>query len=90
MASDLHAKDLLNGQLTAVVRPEQTAISRGLVTQKLKYMKFLMKHMNTEHPLKAPFTTSPLPKSYGATMIRTRLSAGSGEAKGLRGHPTTV
>ncbi|KAB2609799.1 60S ribosomal protein L13a-1 [Pyrus ussuriensis x Pyrus communis] len=41
-------KDLLNGQPTAVVRAEQIAISGGLVRQKLKYMKFLRKRMNTQ------------------------------------------
>ncbi|KAM1044392.1 hypothetical protein PS2_035252 [Malus domestica] len=39
--------DLLKGQLTAVVCAEQIAILEGLVRQKLKYMKFLRKRMNT-------------------------------------------
>ncbi|CAN6567182.1 unnamed protein product [Malus baccata var. baccata] len=42
-------KDLLNGQPTTVVHAEQTAISRiDHLTQKLKYMKFLRKRMNTQ------------------------------------------
>ncbi|CAN6684765.1 unnamed protein product [Malus baccata var. baccata] len=40
--------DLLKGQPTAVVRAEQIAISEGRVRQKLKYMKFLRKRMNTQ------------------------------------------
>ncbi|CAN6688581.1 unnamed protein product [Malus baccata var. baccata] len=42
------AKDLLNGQPIAVVRTEQIAISGGLVRQKMKYMRFLRKRMNTQ------------------------------------------
>ncbi|TQD83429.1 hypothetical protein C1H46_031017 [Malus baccata] len=42
------AKDLLNGQPIAVVRAEQIAISGGLVRQKMKYMRFLRKRMNTQ------------------------------------------
>ncbi|XP_021830573.1 60S ribosomal protein L13a-1-like [Prunus avium] len=42
------AKDLLNGQRIAVVRCDEIAISGGLVRQKMKYMRFRRKRMNTQ------------------------------------------
>jgi large subunit ribosomal protein L13Ae len=42
------AKELLNGQKVVVVRCEEIAISGGLVRQKMKYMRFLRKRMNTK------------------------------------------
>ncbi|XP_035540748.1 60S ribosomal protein L13a-4-like [Juglans regia] len=43
------AKELLNGQkVVVVVRCEEICISGGLVRQKMKYMRFLRKRMNTK------------------------------------------
>ena len=42
------AKELLNGQKVVVVRSEEICISGGLVRQKMKYMRFLRKCMNTK------------------------------------------
>ncbi|KAI9089137.1 hypothetical protein K1719_029416 [Acacia pycnantha] len=42
------AKELLNGQKVVVVRCEEICISGGLVRQKMKYMRFLCKRMNTK------------------------------------------
>ncbi|KAA3458660.1 60S ribosomal protein L13a-4 [Gossypium australe] len=42
------AKELLNGQKVAVVRCEEICMSGGLVRQKMKYMRFLRKRMNTK------------------------------------------
>ena len=42
------AKELLNGQKVVVVRCEELCISGGLVRQKMKYMRFLRKRMNTK------------------------------------------
>lgn len=42
------AKELLNGQSVVVVRCEEICISGGLVRQKMKYMRFLRKRMNTK------------------------------------------
>ncbi|KAB1213690.1 60S ribosomal protein L13a-4 [Morella rubra] len=42
------AKELLNGQKVVVVRCEEIAISGGLVRQKMKYLRFLRKRMNTK------------------------------------------
>ncbi|CAJ2675837.1 unnamed protein product [Trifolium pratense] len=42
------AKELLNGQKVVVVRCEEISISGGLVRQKMKYMRFLRKRMNTQ------------------------------------------
>ena len=42
------AKELLNGQKVVVVRSEEICISGGLVRQKMKYMRFLRKRMNTK------------------------------------------
>ncbi|MED6106115.1 60S ribosomal protein L13a-4 [Stylosanthes scabra] len=42
------AKELLNGQKVVVVRCEEICISGGLVRQKMKYMRFLRKRMNTK------------------------------------------
>ncbi|KAK7285678.1 hypothetical protein RJT34_20456 [Clitoria ternatea] len=42
------AKDLLNGQKVVVVRCKDICISGGLVRQKMKYMRFLRKRMNTK------------------------------------------
>ncbi|XP_051130062.1 60S ribosomal protein L13a-4-like [Andrographis paniculata] len=42
------AKELLNGQKVVVVRCEEIALSGGLVRQKMKYLRFLRKRMNTK------------------------------------------
>jgi large subunit ribosomal protein L13Ae len=42
------AKELLNGQKVVLVRCEEICISGGLVRQKMKYMRFLRKRMNTK------------------------------------------
>jgi large subunit ribosomal protein L13Ae len=42
------AKELLNGQRVVVVRCEEISISGGLVRQKMKYLRFLRKRMNTK------------------------------------------
>ncbi|WZZ13001.1 hypothetical protein YC2023_106090 [Brassica napus] len=42
------AKELLNGQKVVVVRCEEICLSGGLVRQKMKYMRFLRKRMNTK------------------------------------------
>uniref|UniRef100_A0A0A0LXN4 60S ribosomal protein L13a n=1 Tax=Cucumis sativus TaxID=3659 RepID=A0A0A0LXN4_CUCSA len=46
--SSIIAKELLNGQKVVVVRCEEICISGGLVRQKMKYMRFLRKRMNTK------------------------------------------
>uniref|UniRef100_A0A7N0U6W6 60S ribosomal protein L13a n=1 Tax=Kalanchoe fedtschenkoi TaxID=63787 RepID=A0A7N0U6W6_KALFE len=46
--SSIIAKELLNGQRVIVVRCEEICLSRGLVRQKMKYMRFLRKRMNTK------------------------------------------
>eukprot|EP00245_Coleochaete_scutata_P016782 TRINITY_DN7981_c0_g1_i1.p1 TRINITY_DN7981_c0_g1~~TRINITY_DN7981_c0_g1_i1.p1 ORF type:complete len:210 (+),score=45.89 TRINITY_DN7981_c0_g1_i1:152-781(+) len=47
------AKELLNGQRVVVVRSEEIVLSGGLVRQKMKYLRFLKKRMNTK-PSKGP------------------------------------
>ncbi|MCO5574402.1 hypothetical protein L7F22_028186 [Adiantum nelumboides] len=47
------AKELLNGQRVVVVRCEEICLSGGLVRQKMKYLRFLRKRMNTK-PSKGP------------------------------------
>lgn len=42
------AKELLNGQRVVVVRCEEICLSGGLVRQKMKYLRFLRKSMNTK------------------------------------------
>ncbi|KAK1293526.1 60S ribosomal protein L13a-4 [Acorus calamus] len=42
------AKELLNGQKVVVVRCEELCLSGGLVRQKMKYLRFLRKRMNTK------------------------------------------
>ncbi|KAJ8430078.1 hypothetical protein Cgig2_008525 [Carnegiea gigantea] len=42
------AKELLTGQRVVVVRCEEIALSGGLVRQKMKYLRFLRKRMNTK------------------------------------------
>ena len=42
------AKELLNGQKVVLVRCEEICASGGLVRQKMKYMRFLRKRMNTK------------------------------------------
>jgi large subunit ribosomal protein L13Ae len=42
------AKELLNGQRVVVVRCEEICMSGGLVRQKMKYLRFLRKRMNTK------------------------------------------
>ncbi|XP_057549711.1 60S ribosomal protein L13a-4-like [Amaranthus tricolor] len=42
------AKELLSGQRVVVVRCEEIALSGGLVRQKMKYLRFLRKRMNTK------------------------------------------
>ncbi|XP_050208548.1 60S ribosomal protein L13a-3-like [Mercurialis annua] len=42
------AKELLNGQHVVVVRCEEICLSGGLVRQKMKYLRFLRKRMNTK------------------------------------------
>ncbi|OIW18882.1 hypothetical protein TanjilG_25325 [Lupinus angustifolius] len=42
------AKELLNGQKVVIVRSEEICISGGLVRQKMKYLRFLRKRMNTK------------------------------------------
>lgn len=51
--SSIVAKELLNGQKVVVVRCEEIALSGGLVRQKMKYLRFLRKRMNTK-PSKGP------------------------------------
>ncbi|KAL8557470.1 hypothetical protein ACS0TY_004773 [Phlomoides rotata] len=48
------AKELLNGQKVVVVRCEEIYLSSGLVRQKMKYLRFLRKRMNTK-PSHGPF-----------------------------------
>eukprot|EP00249_Psilotum_nudum_P003482 c16891_g1_i1 orf=239-865(-) len=47
------AKELLNGQRVVVVRCEEICLSGGLVRQKMKYLRFLRKRMNTK-PSRGP------------------------------------
>eukprot|EP00897_Mesotaenium_endlicherianum_P002762 jgi/Mesen1/2513/ME000016S01866 len=47
------AKELLNGQRVVIVRAEEICLSGGLVRQKMKYLRFLRKRMNTK-PSKGP------------------------------------
>ncbi|KAL7246942.1 hypothetical protein ACSBR2_001953 [Camellia fascicularis] len=42
------AKELLNGQKVVVVRCDEICLSGGLVRQKMKYLRFLRKRMNTK------------------------------------------
>ncbi|XWS47241.1 hypothetical protein CRYUN_Cryun14cG0135800 [Craigia yunnanensis] len=42
------AKELLNGQKVVILRCEEICMSGGLVRQKMKYMRFLRKRMNTK------------------------------------------
>ncbi|KAG1368656.1 60S ribosomal protein L13a-2 [Cocos nucifera] len=42
------AKELLNGQRIVVVRCEEICLSGGLVRQKMKFLRFLRKRMNTK------------------------------------------
>ncbi|GAU26897.1 hypothetical protein TSUD_141320 [Trifolium subterraneum] len=42
------AKELLNGQKVVLVRCEEICVSGGLVRQKMKYMRFRRKRMNTQ------------------------------------------
>ncbi|XP_071918597.1 large ribosomal subunit protein uL13y-like [Coffea arabica] len=42
------AKELLNGQKVVAVRCEEICLSGGLVRQKMKYLRFLRKRMNTK------------------------------------------
>ncbi|XP_076906873.1 large ribosomal subunit protein uL13w-like [Bidens hawaiensis] len=42
------AKELLNGQSVTAVRCEEICLSGGLVRQKMKYLRFLRKRMNTK------------------------------------------
>lgn len=42
------AKELLNGQRVVVVRCEEICMSGGLVRQKMKFLRFLRKRMNTK------------------------------------------
>ncbi|THU49444.1 hypothetical protein C4D60_Mb06t09630 [Musa balbisiana] len=42
------AKELLNGQRVVIVRCEEICLSGGLVRQKMKYLRFLRKRMNTK------------------------------------------
>ncbi|RRT84768.1 hypothetical protein B296_00004969 [Ensete ventricosum] len=42
------AKELLNGQRVVVVRCDEICLSGGLVRQKMKYLRFLRKRMNTK------------------------------------------
>eukprot|EP00271_Cylindrocystis_brebissonii_P010339 TRINITY_DN26508_c0_g1_i1.p1 TRINITY_DN26508_c0_g1~~TRINITY_DN26508_c0_g1_i1.p1 ORF type:complete len:226 (+),score=52.13 TRINITY_DN26508_c0_g1_i1:43-678(+) len=51
--SSILAKELLNGQNVVVVRCEEITLSGGLVRQKMKYLRFLRKRMNTK-PSKGP------------------------------------
>ncbi|KAH0634386.1 hypothetical protein KY284_037172 [Solanum tuberosum] len=46
--SSILAKELLNGQRVVVVRCEEICLSGGLVRQKMKYLRFLRKRMNTK------------------------------------------
>ncbi|CAO2824510.1 unnamed protein product [Amaranthus hypochondriacus] len=46
--SSIVAKELLSGQRVVVVRCEEIALSGGLVRQKMKYLRFLRKRMNTK------------------------------------------
>ncbi|CAM8902791.1 unnamed protein product [Rhodiola kirilowii] len=46
--SSIIAKELLNGQRVVVVRCEEICLSGGLVRQKMKYLRFLRKRMNTK------------------------------------------
>ncbi|XP_047307840.1 60S ribosomal protein L13a-4-like [Impatiens glandulifera] len=46
--SSILAKELLNGQKVVVVRCEEICLSGGLVRQKMKYLRFLRKRMNTK------------------------------------------
>uniref|UniRef100_A0A7N0V5C1 60S ribosomal protein L13a n=1 Tax=Kalanchoe fedtschenkoi TaxID=63787 RepID=A0A7N0V5C1_KALFE len=46
--SSVIAKELLNGQRVSVVRCEDICLSGGLVRQKMKYLRFLRKRMNTK------------------------------------------
>ncbi|KAH7838913.1 hypothetical protein Vadar_032637 [Vaccinium darrowii] len=42
------AKEILNGQKVVLVRCEEICLSGGLVRQKMKYLRFLRKRMNTK------------------------------------------
>nr|O49885.1 RecName: Full=Large ribosomal subunit protein uL13; AltName: Full=60S ribosomal protein L13a [Lupinus luteus]CAA11283.1 ribosomal protein L13a [Lupinus luteus] len=52
------AKELLNGQKVVIVRSEEICISGGLVRQKMKYLRFLRKRMNTK-PSHGPIHCAP-------------------------------
>ncbi|EFJ23532.1 hypothetical protein SELMODRAFT_166650 [Selaginella moellendorffii] len=51
--ASIAAKELLNGQRLVITRCEEIALSGGLVRQKMKYLRFLRKRMNTK-PSKGP------------------------------------
>jgi large subunit ribosomal protein L13Ae len=42
------AKELLNGQKVVLVRCKEICVSGGLARQKMKYMRFRRKRMNTQ------------------------------------------
>ncbi|RRT44629.1 hypothetical protein B296_00055638 [Ensete ventricosum] len=46
--ASIAAKELLNGQRVVIVRCEEICLSGGLVRQKMKYLRFLRKRMNTK------------------------------------------
>ncbi|KAL8508647.1 hypothetical protein ACS0TY_019046 [Phlomoides rotata] len=48
LLASILAKELLNGQKVVVVRCEEICLSGGLVRQKMKYLRFLRKRMNTK------------------------------------------
>ncbi|ONM09476.1 60S ribosomal protein L13a-1 [Zea mays] len=94
--SSIIAKELLNGQKVVVVRCEEICMSGGLVRQKMKYLRFLRKRMNTK-PSHGPIHFRAPAKILWRTIRGYDDSAqdqegggGSGEAQDVRGRPAAV
>ncbi|KAK3013419.1 hypothetical protein RJ639_010231 [Escallonia herrerae] len=83
--SSILARELLNGQRVTVVRCEEICLSGGLVRQKMKYLRFLRKRMNTKpshcpHPLPCPrqnpLAHHPRTKRGAAALARLKVYEG--------------
>ncbi|XP_028053798.1 60S ribosomal protein L13a-4-like [Camellia sinensis] len=88
------AKELLNGQKVVVVRCEEICLSGGLVRQKMKYLRFLRKRMNTQ-PSHGPIHFRAPAKILWRTirgMIPHKTKRGAaalGRLKAYEGSPST-
>ncbi|KAK3415240.1 hypothetical protein EUGRSUZ_H00799 [Eucalyptus grandis] len=82
------AKELLNGQRVVVVRCEEICMSGGLVRQKMKYMRFLRKRMNTK-PSHGPIHFRAPAKIFWRTvrgMIPHKTKRGAGALARLKAY----